>query len=139
PTTDILATRAIAAVWKNGYRIRHQPAAAAEAAKAPDGTLVDDFETGSLQPQYGMWQPTTDVMAGGASVVENALVAGGANGSRGALALRGEIKPGFPYPWAGMIFFPGSEAMQPFDYSSRSELVFKVRGDGRQYNAMLFS
>ncbi len=37
------------------------------------------------------------------------------------------------------MFFPAAEPMQPVDLSARSELVFQVRGDGRSYNAMLFS
>ena len=37
------------------------------------------------------------------------------------------------------MFFPAAEPMQPMDASARSTLVFRVRGDGRTYNAMLFS
>ena len=37
------------------------------------------------------------------------------------------------------MFFPASQPMQPVDFSARKELVFRVRGDGRSYNAMLFS
>ena len=78
-------------------------------------------------------------MAGGESEVAHALVAGGAGESRGALRVSGQIRPGFAFPWAGMIFFPASQPMQPVDLSSRKELVFRVRGDGRSYHAMLFS
>ena len=34
---------------------------------------------------------------------------------------------------------PATEPMKPVDLSARDELVFQVRGDGRSYNAMLFS
>jgi hypothetical protein len=71
--------------------------------------------------------------------VSHALVAGGAAQSRGALEVSGEIKPGSPYPWSGMMFFAAAQPMQPVDFSTRKELVFWVRGDGRSYNAMLFS
>jgi hypothetical protein len=37
------------------------------------------------------------------------------------------------------MFFPASVPMQPADLSARKELVFRVRGDGRNYSAMLFS
>ncbi|MEN1926516.1 CIA30 family protein [Luteimonas qiangzhengi] len=140
PLADITATRAIVGVWKNGYRIERDPSAGAPAAQAaPDQTLVSDFDAGSVSAAFGSWQPTTDQMAGGASTVGHRLVADGANGSSGALEVTGEIRPGFPFPWAGMMFFPAAEPMQPVDLSARGELVFQVRGDGRSYNAMLFS
>jgi hypothetical protein len=71
-------------------------------------------------------------MAGGASVAT-------LKRENGALAVSGEIKPGFAFPWSGAMFFPATQAMQPADLSGRRELVFRVRGDGRTYSAMLFS
>ena len=140
PLADITATRAIDAVWKNGYAVeRAKAGAAAPAASAPDQTPLADFDGDAIDAGIGTWQSTTDAIAGGASVASHELVAGGADGSRGALAVRGEIKRGFAYPWAGVIVFPGGEAMPALDFSARTELVFKVRGDGRRYNAMLFS
>lgn len=140
PLADITATRTIAQVWKNGYPVERDPAAGVvEAQAAPAQTLVGDFEDGTFGAAFGSWQPTTDQMAGGASTVEHRLVEGGAAGSAGALAVAGEIRAGFPFPWAGMIFFPAAEPMQPVDFSARTELVFQVRGDGRSYSAMLFS
>lgn len=140
PTRDIAATRAIGAVWRNGYRIERDPrAGAAEAEAAPDGTVVSDFDGGEVAARFGAWHPTTDQMAGGASVVAHAAVEGGADGSAGALRVSGEVKQGFAYPWSGVIFVPTSEMTRTMDLSSRKELVFQVRGDGRSYNAMLFS
>lgn len=141
PLDDITATRAIARAWKNGYGIVRDvasaPAADAQAVQA--GTLVSDFEGAAIAANFGSWQPTTDQMAGSASVVSHALAAGGAKGSRGALRVTGEVKPGFAFPWSGVMFFPGAQPMSPVDLSARSELVFQVRGDGRRYSAMLFS
>src|SRR5690606_21829767 len=82
---------------------------------------------------------TTDAMAGGASVAAQDAVEGGAAGTRGALRVTGEIRPGFAFPWARTMFHPGAQPMQPVDASSRRELVFQARGDGRTYQAMLFS
>jgi imidazolonepropionase-like amidohydrolase len=140
PLDDITATRAIHAAWKNGQRIERNANAGVPAAEAaPEGTLISDFDGDAIAANFGSWQATTDQMAGGASTVQHALVEGGAGGSRGALQVRGEIKPGFAFPWAGVMFFPAADPMQPVDLSSRSELVFQVRGDGRSYSAMLFS
>ena len=151
PTRDILATRAIARVWKNGYAVeRVQPKAGGTAMPVgealPAQTLVSDFDAelvanaaGMLPSTFGAgWMQTTDQMAGGASVVSMARGAGGANGSAGALDVKGEIKPGFAFPWSGVMFFPSKVPMQLADLSSRSELVFHARGDGRRYQLMLF-
>jgi imidazolonepropionase-like amidohydrolase len=140
PLQDIAATRAIAAVWKNGHRVeRDAGAGAPPAAAAPADTLVSDFDGDSMSAAFGSWQPTTDQMAGGASTVQHAVVAGGADGSRGALRVAGEVKAGFAFPWAGVMFLPSDQPMAPVDLSTRDELVFRVRGDGRSYSAMLFS
>ena len=144
PTRDILATRAIVTVWKNGYvvaRARPSAIAAAPVGEAiPKTSLVDDFEgevatasMGLLPAKFGAgWMQTTDQMAGGASVV--AL-----KRDSGALAVSGEIKTGFAFPWSGAMYFPAAQAMQPADLSTRRELVFRTRGDGRSYSVMLFS
>lgn len=144
PTRDILATRAIVTVWKNGYvvaRAQPQAPAAAPVGEAiPAGSLVDDFEgdaapgpMGLLPAKFGAgWLQSTDQMAGGASVV--AL-----KREQGALAVSGEIKTGFAFPWSGAMYFPAAQPMQPADLSARKTLVFRVRGDGRRYSAMLFS
>lgn len=140
PLADITATRAIDAVWKNGHRIERGPRAGATAAAAiPDQTLVSDFDEGAIKAGFGSWAPTTDQMTGGKSVVHHALVDGGAHGSKGALRVAGEVKPGFAYPWSGVIYFPAAQPMAAVDLSRRRQLVFQVRGDGRRYSAMLFS
>ncbi len=140
PLADIDATRAIAAVWKNGHRVVRDARAAAPAAQAaPADARISDFDGDAITARFGSWQPTTDRMAGGTSVVQHALAGGGAAGSRGALRISGETRAGFAYPWSGVMFFPAATPMQPMDLSTRRELVFHVRGDGRTYNAMLFS
>lgn len=143
PLRDITATRAIDAVWKNGHRIaRDAPAPApapAAAVAAPAAGMISDFDGQAIVAAFGSWQATTDQMAGGKSDVRHALVAGGAGGSRGALEVKGEVKPGFGFPWSGVIFFPAQQPMQPVDLSQRRELVFHARGDGRSYQVLLFS
>lgn len=129
----------------------HQTTAITEAV-APEGPLmIGNFE-GKATPnkQYGTlilspkqefgwgWSSTTDQRAGGHSVASIALVHPGAAGTRGALQVTGEIKPGFPYgPWAGTIWFPGHEPMQPANLSAKKELSFWARGTPGSYNMML--
>lgn len=151
PTTDIRASRAIVTVWKNGYAVeRKQPAAGGTTIPVgealPAQTVVSDFDAeavanaaGLLPANFGAgWMSTTDKMAGGASLGQFRRIAGGANGSAGALEVSGEIKPGFAFPWSGAMVFPSKVPMQLADLSSRKDLVFRVRGDGRRYTLMLF-
>lgn len=63
----------------------------------------------------------------------------GAQGSKGALQVTGVMKPGAPFPWAGAIFFPASPPMTPANLSRFKELAFWTRGDGRQYQVMVFA
>jgi imidazolonepropionase-like amidohydrolase/ABC-type multidrug transport system permease subunit len=145
PTTDITATRAIVGIWKNGYWVdRHLPVGAQagdeRGGAAPDDPLIADFEDGAIAVKYGQnWSLTTDRIMQGQSTAAQRWQAGGADGSRGALAVSGSIAPGLPFAWAGTMFMPGGTAMQPVDFSSRKELVFKIRGDGREDAVMLFS
>ena len=137
PLADISATRRLSKVWKAGNQIAFEPApstpqAVEEVASAPGGTLISDFEDG-LKSRYGAgWGETTDKIRGGSSVAKLEV-------QDGALAISGEVKAGSMFPWSGGMVFLGPKPMQPVDLSSRKELVFRVRGDGRRYTAMLFS
>ncbi len=144
PTTNILATRKIAGVWKNGYAIARKPpiaVASPAGTAAPADPLVSDFEGAKIDSRYGFgWMPTTDQLAGGRSTALLQLGKGGAHSSHGALAVAGEVKTGFTYPWSGAMFFPTPVPMQgTVDYTARKQLVFWVKGDGRRYQAMLFT
>lgn len=140
PTANILATRKIAAIYKNGrFVARARVADAAPAAALPAGAL-GTFEDGTVNAAFGSaWQPTSDAMRGGASSAKVSVVAGGAKGTSKALRVEGEIKAGFPYPWAGAMLMPGTPPFSPVDASSRRELVFFARGDGKTYRVMIFS
>ncbi len=131
---DLSRTADIATIWKDGYPVAREAAAMAsppEIAPAPDGPVVVDFEDG-IDDGFGFgWQVTTDAMNGGASTAELAVEAG-------ALVVRGETKAGFAFPWAGAIWFTGPQPMQAVDFSGRTALRFRARGDGRRYTVMLF-
>ncbi len=140
PTTDITATRSIAGIWKNGRPVERALRAPAGSAAAPTSALISDFDGARVTTRYGQpWIATTDQIAGGASTAVFALVAGGAQSTKGALDVRGEIKPGFAFPWAGVLFFPGAQPMAAVDFSAKKEIVLFARGDGRTYSVMLFS
>ncbi len=148
PTAEITATRSIAAVWKRGLPIdrpavsaqQRQVAEAQAEASRPrrEAGLVSDFESG-VEAEYGFgWTASTDQFLGGKSVVELGWSPEGAAGSDGALLIRGEIREGFAYPWAGAMFFPGSAPMEAANLSSIETLTFDVRGAGR-FRVLLFA
>jgi hypothetical protein len=143
PTADITATRNIVRVWQAGQAVVRTPAPVAPdrpAGPLPAGGRVSDFEDGKLAAAFGAgWEESTDAMAGGKSSVQAAVVEGGAEDSRRALEIAGTIRPGFQFPWAGMIFFPGDRPMAPADLSAAQELVFWSKGDGRDCQVMLFA
>src|SRR5581483_6046622 len=102
--------------------------------------LVSDFEDGELSARFGRgWTPSTDEMAGGSSTVKLEVVAGGANGSKHALRVSGEVKKGYGYPWAGAMFHPGKQPMRPVNLSSKKELAFYAKGDGKPCRVMIFA
>lgn len=142
PTQQIEATRDISEIWKNGYRIirlKTNDVAVLAAPIAPEN-MISDFEQGKINSRYGVgWSISTDMFMNGKSTATLSLVDNGANNSKGAMTISGKIKQGFSFPWVGAFFGPGEKAMQPINYSKAKELVFWVKGDGRQYNVMAFS
>ena len=147
PTTDILATRDIQRVWKLGQeapRPKADKMAAAPAAKpapAPASGEISDFEDGTTAVRFGSpWVDSTDQLAGGKSIVQKEIVAGGANGSRKSLAISGEVRQGFAFPWAGLMFLPGPQPMAPTELSGFGGVSFEAKGEaGATYQFMAFA
>ena len=146
PTTDILATRDIQKVWKLGHeapRPKADKAAApvAKPAPAPASGEISDFEDGTTAARFGSpWTDSTDQLAGGKSIVRKEIVDGGANGSRKSLAISGEVRQGFAFPWAGLMFLPGPQPMAPTDLSAFDGVSFEAKGEtGATYQFMAFA
>ena len=133
---DLSRSHDIVAIWKDGYLVERAGGSAgvgpqAEAAPAPAETLVADFEDG-LEARFGAWDVTTDQLSGGSSRASTTV-------RDGALVVTGEIAPGLAFPWAGVIWMPGEQFMQPVDFSGREVIRFRTRGGGGQYSVMLRS
>ena len=150
PAADILATRRIVEVWKNGESAnglrgaqREQVAKAAQPGSKPlalpPGGRISQFSEKHLASPFGMgWGPSTDSYVGGKSTV--ALAAGPAlpNGEV-PLAIDAKVAPGLPFAWAGVAFMPGAAPMQPVDLSAAKVVRFKARGDGKLYQLIAMS
>ena len=111
---------------------------------APDTVVIADFDNGSEQASYGMgWHAGDDKDRGGNSTISQKLVAGGAQNSRGALEVSGEVGPALQYPFVGTSFLPngieGAEWANQglMDYSAKKELRFYARGDGQSYTVVI--
>jgi imidazolonepropionase-like amidohydrolase len=153
PTTDITATRSIVAVWKAGveldresYRAELDKAkqTAAKSLGAPpagsESGLISDFDDAETpRARFGSgWVISTDSFRGGQSTAQMKVVAGGAEGSKGALEIDGTIVQN-SIAWSGAMFFPGSAPMSPVNLSSRKAITFWARGDGKSYRLMVYS
>ncbi len=149
PTTDITATRNIVSVWKQGVEVDRATFAASIAADNAaygakpvglDAGLISDFEDGTPSSRFGAgWSVSDDAMAGGKSAAKIAVVDDGALGSAKALSISGTISPAFAQAWAGAMFTPGKQMFQPVDLSSKKELSFWARGDGKTYRIFFFA
>jgi hypothetical protein len=146
PTVDILATYAIASVWKEGTLFDRAAVASAVAAQrtaAAAGTplgMVSSFESGTPTATYGFgWVVTTDQLASGKSTATMNVVDGGAAGTSKSLEIAGEIDPGLPYAWGGAMFMPGVRPMAAADFSKAKGIRFWTRGDGHTYHVMVFA
>jgi imidazolonepropionase-like amidohydrolase len=152
PTVDIKSTRQIAGVWKQGVELdresyrnsleKQKIELSLPAAVAPGSGsgLVSDFEDGKPTANFGAgWQISTDSLRGGKSTASFRAVETGANRSKGALLVEGNIDAGLPYAWAGAIFYPGATPMAPADLSTKKKISFWAKADGRTYNVMLFA
>ena len=83
--------------------------------------------------QYGAWAVSSDADIGGKSKATLQPVSGGANGSKGALQVTGELVPGAAFTWAGVAFHPGASADEAVNLSGKKTLSFWAKGDGKSY------
>lgn len=145
PTANVTASRDILKVWKIGQEISRPKAPKVTAEAVPAATVpatgeISNFDDSTLKGSFGSgWQESTDKLAGGVSVVQKEVVAGGAAGTAKSLAISGEVKAGFAFPWAGMMFLPGSAPMAPANLAGFQGVSFWTKGDGRSYELMLFA
>ncbi len=143
PTKDIKATRAIAAVWKAGVPVdlRKRLANVNETKPESDNglRLIANFDDKQTKPAFGAGiTASTDALFGGSSTCEFAAVDGGANNSKGALRLSGSVRKEQP-AFAGIMFSPGDQPMQPADLSGNPVISFYAKGDAAEFQVMLFT
>jgi complex I intermediate-associated protein 30 (CIA30) len=111
---------------------------------APAGSesgMVSTFDDGKVAANYGSWIPAGDSMNGGVSKSTLQVTESGANGTKGALQVDGEIIIGQPIPFhfAGALYFPAAAPMQPANLSAKKEISFWAKGDGKTYTLIVLT
>jgi imidazolonepropionase-like amidohydrolase len=151
-TRDILATRNIVEVWKNGTptaKLRDERRAlvlAENSAKSTPIALPADGRMLALSGEggkvkmtapFGVWSPATDEIIGGKSTVKLEF-AGNAPNGQPALKMTGEVQQGAFGQWAGVSFMP-TPSFAPTDLSNANGLKFFARGEGPGFAIFGFS
>jgi beta-glucosidase len=93
--------------------------------------VVSNFDNGTIAANYGSWTTLTDVVMGGKSTASIQVVGGGANNSKGALRVSGELTPGSQFLFAGAFFTPGESLADAVNLSSKKTISFWAKGDGK--------
>jgi beta-glucosidase len=99
--------------------------------------LVSNFDDLKMSANYGSWITLTDQVMGGKSVASLQPVPGGANGTKGALKVTGEIIPGSQFTFSGAVFGPGASPEDPVNLSGKKNVSFWAKGDGGTYSVVL--
>ncbi len=94
---------------------------------------VSNFDGGKIAANYGSWTTLTDAVMGGKSTASMQVVDGGANNSKGALKVTGELVPGASFLWAGAFFTPGESLADAANLSGKKTISFWAKGDGGSY------
>jgi len=131
PSSDQTSTVALTVLGPHGET--GKPLPPPPPAGSESGT-VSTFDDGKIAANYGSWTTSTDEVIGGKSKSSIDIAQPGANGSKGALRVSGEIIPGGgQFTFAGAMFTPGSAPMEPVNLSGKKEISFWAKGDGDTY------
>ncbi len=102
-----------------------------------EAALVSAFDDAAVSASYGKWIATTDAVMGGSSTVSMETVAGGAEGTKGALRVRGDVVSKGQFAWAGVLFAPAGAATEAANLSGKKEISFWAKGDGKGYSVAI--
>jgi len=131
PHNQIDDTLDVAHIFKNGFELSVAPKkAAVKAGRKKTESTLSDFENGLTAKDGLTWITTDDGMANGLSDASIVL-------ENNALKTTGEVRTGFPYPWAGAAV--GTEfGGKGLDISGYDKIRFSMKGTPGQYRLMSF-
>ena len=102
--------------------------------KGSESGVVSNFDDLKVSANYGSWMAASDGLNGGKSTANIAAVEPGANGTKGALKVSGELIPGSGFLFGGVMFSPGGTGGGPpetVNLSAKKTISFWARGDGK--------
>ncbi|MFY9727767.1 MAG: CIA30 family protein [Bryobacteraceae bacterium] len=112
---------------------------AAPRPKGSESGVVSTFDDLKVAANFGSWEVMTDSVMGGKSTATMDAVAGGANGTKGAMRVTGENVKGAGFVFAGAFYSPGGGMMQAADLSDKKNIGFWAKGDGRTCRFLVFT
>jgi beta-glucosidase len=103
--------------------------------------MVSNFDELKVAASYGSWMPASDSMNGGKSTSALQVVQPGADGTKGALQITGEVvaDSASPFQFAGALYSPAQAPMQPANLSSKKSISFWAKGDGKSYTLIVLT
>jgi beta-glucosidase len=101
--------------------------------------MVSNFDDMKVSANFGSWMAAGDSMNGGKSTSSMQVVAPGAENTKGALQVNGEVVGSGPLAWAGVLYSPGLAPMQPVNLSAKRTISFWAKGDGKTYTLLLLA
>ena len=107
--------------------------------KGSESGVVSTFDDLKIAANFGKWTVMTDSMMGGKSTATMDAVAGGANGTKGAMRVAGENVKGAGFIFGGAVYSPGPGMMQGADLSDKKNITFWAKGDGKTCRLLIFT
>ncbi|MGA3260056.1 MAG: CIA30 family protein [Bryobacteraceae bacterium] len=107
--------------------------------KGSESGVVSTFDDLKIAANFGKWTVMTDSMMGGKSTATMDAVAGGANGTKGAMRVAGENVKGAGFIFGGAVYSPGPGMMQGADLSDKRNITFWAKGDGKTCRLLIFT
>jgi beta-glucosidase len=107
--------------------------------KGSESGVVSTFDDLKIAANFGSWTLMTDSVMGGKSTATMDAVAGGANGTKGAMRVAGENVKGAGFMFGGAVYSPGPGMWQPADLSDKKNISFWAKGDGKTCRLLVFT
>ena len=101
--------------------------------------VVSTFDDVKVAANFGSWMAAGDSMNGGKSTSAIKIVQPGADHTKGALDVSGEVIAGGPFSFAGVIYSPANSFMQPVNLGDKKNISFWAKGDGKTYILVVLS
>jgi beta-glucosidase len=137
PSSDQTSTVRLTVVGTHGETGRPIP------PPPPPGSesgVVSTFDDLKVSANFGSWVAAGDgTMGGGKSTSSMAVVQPGADNTKGALEISGEVVAGPGFSFAGAIYSPGTGLFQPVNLGSKKNISFWAKGDGKTYTLVVVS